>query len=144
MKPFFFSVYFFIVIPNYLSFIRWFHSKWRYPAKSRGIEGWASPTACRLTFSHSLQWSHNKRDGVSDHRGFDCLLSRLFWCRSNKTSKLFEGNPSVTGGFPSQMVSNAENASLRWRHHGLFAWIIWVHLYLWSIKVLTNERKRHV
>ena len=28
-----------------------------------------------------------------------------------------QGNPSVTGGFPSQRVSNAENVSIWWRHH---------------------------
>ena len=31
---------------------------------------------------------------------------------------LCEGNPPVTGGFPSQRASNAENASIWWRHHG--------------------------
>ena len=32
---------------------------------------------------------------------------------------LCEGNPTVTGGFPSQGTSNAENVSIWWRHHGL-------------------------
>ena len=27
------------------------------------------------------------------------------------------GDPSVTGGFPSQRASNAENVSISWRHH---------------------------
>ena len=45
----------------------------------------------------------------------------FFRCRSKKTSKLrvtglCEGNP-VTGGFPSQRTSYAENASIWWRHH---------------------------
>ena len=53
-----------------------------------------------------LQWLHNERDGVSNHRRLGCLLSPLFGRRSNKTSKLCvtgfcEGNPSVTTGFPS-------------------------------------------
>ena len=30
---------------------------------------------------------------------------------------LCEGNPPVTGEFPSQWDSNADNASIRWRHH---------------------------
>ena len=39
-----------------------------------------------------------------------------------KTSKLHvtglcEGNPPVTGGFPSQSSSNAENVSIWWHHH---------------------------
>ena len=39
-----------------------------------------------------LQWRHNERNGVSNHRRPDCLLNRLFRRRSKKTSKL-----SVTG-----------------------------------------------
>ena len=54
-----------------------------------------------------LQWRYNERDGVSKHRRFNSLLNRLFRRRSKKTSKLrlmglCEGNPPVTGGFPSQ------------------------------------------
>ena len=50
----------------------------------------------------SLQWRHNERDGVSNHRCLDCLLNRLFRRRSKKTSELrvigfYEGNPPVTG-----------------------------------------------
>ena len=36
----------------------------------------------------TLQWRHNVRDGVSYHQPHDCLLNRLFQCRSKKTSKL--------------------------------------------------------
>ena len=55
----------------------------------------------------SLQWRHNECDGVSNHRRLNCLLHRLFRHRSKKASKLrvtdiCEGNPPVTGGFPSQ------------------------------------------
>ena len=28
--------------------------------------------------SYTLQWRHNERDGVSNHRHLDCLLNRLF------------------------------------------------------------------
>ena len=35
----------------------------------------------------TLQWRHNECDGVPNHRPFDCLLNRLFRCRSKKTSK---------------------------------------------------------
>ena len=70
----------------------------------------------------SLQWRHNERDGVSNHRRLDCLLNRLFRRRSKKTSELrvigfYEGNPLVTGGFPPQKASNAEKVSIWWRHH---------------------------
>ena len=40
------------------------------------------------TFSMSLQWRHNGRDGVSNHHPHECLLNRLFERRSKKTSKL--------------------------------------------------------
>ena len=68
------------------------------------------------------QWRHNERDGVSNHQCLHCLLNHLFRRRSKKTSKLrvtglCEGNPPVTGGFPSQRVSNAEVVSIWWRHH---------------------------
>ena len=32
---------------------------------------------------------------------------------------LCEGNPPVTGGFPSQKASNVESVSMPWRHHEL-------------------------
>ena len=52
------------------------------------------------------QGRHNERGGVC----------------SKKTSKLrvtglCGGNSPVTGEFPAQMASNAENASIWWRHH---------------------------
>ena len=69
-----------------------------------------------------LQWSHNERDGVSNHRRLHRLLDRLFRRWSKKTSKLSitglcERNLPVTGGFPSQSASNAESVSIWWRHH---------------------------
>ena len=70
----------------------------------------------------TLRWRHNGRDSVSNHQPHHCLLSRLFRRRSKKTSKLCVtglcvGNSPGTGEFPAQMVSNAENVSIWWRHH---------------------------
>ena len=70
----------------------------------------------------SLQWHNNERDGVSNRRRLYCLFNRLFWRRSKKMSKLSvtglcEGNSLVTGEFPAQRASNAENVSIWWRHH---------------------------
>ena len=70
----------------------------------------------------SLQWRHNGHDGLSNHQPHHCLLHRLFRCRSKKTSKLrvtglCVGNSPVTGEFPAQRASNAENVSIWWRHH---------------------------
>ena len=70
----------------------------------------------------TLLWRHNGLDGVSNHQPHDCLLNRSFRHRSKKTSKLrvtglCAGNSMVTGEFPAQMASDAENASIWWRHH---------------------------
>ena len=72
--------------------------------------------------SITLQRRHNERDVVSNHQPHDRLLKRLFRCRSKKTSKLrvtglSEGNSPVTGEFPAQRASDAENVSIWWRHH---------------------------
>ena len=61
-------------------------------------------------------------DGVSNHQPYDCSLNRLFRRRSKKTSKLrvtglCAGNSPVTGEFPAQRASNAENVSIWWLHH---------------------------
>ena len=70
----------------------------------------------------SLQWRHNGRDSLSNHQPHDCLLNRLFRCRSKKTSKfrvtgLYAGNSPGTVEFSAQMASNAENVYIWWRHH---------------------------
>ena len=51
-------------------------------------------------------------------------LNRLFKAQIKGKSKLrvtglCEGNSPVTGEFPAQMASNAENVSIWWRHHGM-------------------------
>ena len=71
-----------------------------------------------------LQWRHNERNFVSNHQPRDCLLNSLFSRRSKKTSKLsvtwlYAGNSPVTGEFPAQRPSNAENVSIWWRHHAM-------------------------
>ena len=73
----------------------------------------------------SLQWRHNGCDGVSDHQPYDCLLNPLFRRRWKKPSKLHvtglcEGNSPVwrvTGEFPVQRASDAENVSIWRRYH---------------------------
>ena len=65
-------------------------------------------------YTNSLQWCHNERDGVSNHQPHDYLLNRLFRRRSKKTLKLrvtglCAGKSPVTGEFPAQRASNAEN-----------------------------------
>ena len=62
------------------------------------------------------QWRHNERDGISNHQPRDCLFNRLFRPRLKETSKvrvtgLCKGNSPVTGEFPAQRASYAENVS---------------------------------
>ena len=75
-------------------------------------------------FKHTLLWRHNEPDGVSNQLPHDCSLNRLFWRRSKKTSRLritgrCARNSPVTGEFPAQRSSNAENVSIWWRHHDM-------------------------
>ena len=53
-----------------------------------------------------FQWRYNERDGVSNHRGLDCLQNHLLRLGSKKISKLrvtglCEGNSPVIGEFPA-------------------------------------------
>ena len=68
-----------------------------------------------------LQWRHNERDSIPNDRRLHCLLNFWFRRRSKKTSKLCVtglcvGNSPVTGEFPAQKASNAEN--VWWCRHG--------------------------
>ena len=68
----------------------------------------------------SMQWRHNDCEGVLNHQPH----ARLFRRRSKNTSKLrvtglCARNSPVTGEFPAQKTSNAENVSIWWRHHEL-------------------------
>ena len=77
-----------------------------------------------LSHPKPLLWCHNEHDGVSNHQPHHCLLNRSFRRRSKKTSKLHitslcAGNSPVTGEFPAQMASDAENVSIWWRHHAM-------------------------
>ena len=89
-------------------------------------------TGAVKSLGRTLQWRHNERDGISNHPWLDCLFNLLFRCRSKKTSNLWvtglcEGKSPVTGEFPTQRASVAENASIWWcpswhwehiSHHG--------------------------
>ena len=70
----------------------------------------------------SLQWRHNEGGCVSNHRRLVCLFNSLFRRRSKRTSNLrvtglCAGNSPVSGEFPAQRASNAENVFIWWRHH---------------------------
>ena len=81
-----------------------------------------------------LQGRHSEHNGASKHRRIDCLLNRLFGRRAKKTSKLrvtglCEGNSPMTGEFPAQMASEAENVSILWDHHDPLN--VWHLQYVW-------------
>ena len=96
----------------------------------------------------TLLWRHNDQGGVSDHQLQDCLLSRLFRRRSKKTSKirvtgLCVGNSPETGEFRAQMVSNAEYASIWWRHHVVgIRWSVFqiTIFHEWDGRLTRNEK----
>ena len=72
--------------------------------------------------SSSLQWRHNGRDAVWNHCRPGCVFNRPLRCGPRNTSKLrvtgtCEGYSPVTGEFPAQRASNAENVSIPWCHH---------------------------
>ena len=87
----------------------WWSTWWCW-ANIRDIDGHKS----------TLQWRHTERHGVSKYRRLEHLLNRLQIKEKTKlrVNGLYEGNPPVTGGFPSQKASDAENVSIWWRHHG--------------------------
>ena len=102
-------------------YVQCFHLIWSevFTYEKHGFQLWA-----QHHLWNALQWRHNERDGVSNHRAHHSLLNRLFRRRSKKTSKLrvtglWVGNSLVTGEFPAQMASNEENVSIWWRHHEL-------------------------
>ena len=72
--------------------------------------------------TRSLYWRHYERDGVSNHRRLQCLLTRLCQAQIKENIKAPRDWPlwgEFTGDrrFPSQRASNAENVSTWWRHH---------------------------
>ena len=103
-----------------------------------GVTVWL---AARLRGKVALHWRHNDHGGVSNHQPHDCLLNRLFRRRSKKTSKLCvtglcAGNSPLTGEFPAQRASYAENVSIWWRHHGFDAMAI--SMWMTSATSVTN------
>ena len=102
-----------------------------------------------LLNSKALQWRHNEHDGVSNRQRLDCIPNRFFRRRSQKTLKLrvtglCEGNSPVTGEFPEQMASNAENDSILWHHDGVKGYKLHQMLGHISVTKMLNCRKyRH-
>ena len=103
----------------------WTHIRvWLFICVDRNSFPFPGDAHMRCKHVISLQWRLNVRDSVSNHQCHDWFLSRLLRRRSKKKSKLrvtglYAVNSPVTGEFPAQMASNAENVSIWWRHHVL-------------------------
>ena len=86
------------------------------------------------SFQTTSQWCYNEGDGVSNHRGINCLLNRLLRRRSKEASKLrvtglCTGNSLGTGEYLTKMASNAENVSIWWRHHDSTSALLSTNMY---------------
>ena len=65
-------------------------------------------TSTGYKYNNPLQWRHNECDGVSNQRRLDCLLYRVFWRRSKKTS-LFRVTGLCEGEFTfDRLISRIE------------------------------------
>ena len=71
----------------------------------------------------SLQWRYNERDGVSNHKPRNCLLTQVFiQARLKENIKALChwplcGEVSRWRWISRTKVSDAENVSIWWRHH---------------------------
>ena len=100
------------------------------------------------TLGYSLQWRHNDRDGLPNHRRLGSLLNRLFRRRSKKISKprvtgLCEGNSPVSAEFPSQRTSNTKTVSIWWRHDVHWHWGLTVIVAGWRIYAAVKQAVSH-
>ena len=85
---------------------------------------------------HTLQWHHNKHDGVSNHQPHDCLLNRTKKTSKLRVTGLCGVDSKVTGEFPAQMARNTENVSF-------FSVQNWhVHKYNTSINIIQTIIKQ--
>ena len=98
--------------------------------------------------SKTLQWRHNERGSVSNHQSLKCLLNCRFRRRSKKTSKIrvtgfCVGNSPVTGEFPAQKTSNAENVSIWWRHriYEIVTLSLHTQFLIWNVPTDKTARK---
>ena len=104
-----------------LHFFLHFVSTW---VKSQLCDSHSTSKTNLENMGKSLQWHHNERDSVSNHRRLDCLLNRWFKCGLKKRSKLrvtgfCKGKCTGDQWIPSERASYAENVSIWWRHYGI-------------------------
>ena len=79
----------------------------------------------------ALQWRHHERDGVSNYWRIDCLLNRLFRCRSMNTSQ-----PRVTG----LCEGNSPHKGVESRKMFPFDDVIMVCWPVWQLQIEPSSR----
>ena len=91
--------------------------------------------SCPLRCQEPSEWMPSQNQAI---------IMYLFRHRSKKTSKLrvtglCEENSYVTGEFPSQRASSAENVSIWWHHHVLyhFSTLRWRNYFFWEMLAMT-------
>ena len=68
---------------------------------------------CKFT-----QWCHNERGSLSNHQPvYSNIYSGADQRKHQSITGLGAGNSPVTGEFPAQRASKAENVPIWWRHH---------------------------
>ena len=92
------------------------------------------------TMHNNIAGMIHEQIGVEYYWPLECLIKSLFMLTSNRHQRsallaICDGNPPVTGGFPSQRASNVESMSISWCHHeeessGIYAdCILWLYLF---------------
>ena len=71
-----------------------------------------------IFYGKSLQWRHNERDGVSNHRHLDCLFNCVFRRRSKKTSKL----PGKCFHLMTSSRSGSWDVKQTFKHRAIICW----------------------
>ena len=117
---------------NCILFLRWFHI-WKeignyicsvdcWGLAKPPSEGWKGSHAMIIPFDHYNDVIGSTKASQITSTWIVCSTVCSGTDKKKTTSKLrvtdlCEGNPPVTGGFPSQRASNTENVSIWWRHH---------------------------
>ena len=100
----------------------WFLNSWLL--NHRHLSRFPNLSVMNPSVTNTLQWRHNGRDGGSI-TGVSIVCSTVGSGgdqRKHQSSALLVlgvGNSPVTGEFPAQRASKAENVSIWWRHHGI-------------------------
>ena len=104
---------------------------WRHSNEMCRFQTTSRQLYIELNTVNPLQLRHNGRDGVLN-RHLTSVYSAVYSgadLRELRVTGLCEGNSPVTGEFPAQMASNAENVSIWWRHHTKEMVLQWGRVY---------------